>query len=59
MWNWRIAFVIVLVALPNLAVAGPFGLEMGMSHQVITADAEEIAPNVYRKKRTTQEKHLV
>lgn len=49
MWNWRIAFVIVLVALPNLAVAGPFGLEMGMSHQVITADAEEIAPNVYRK----------
>ena len=49
MLDWRISFVIAVVALPNLAVAGPFGLEIGMSHQVIIADAEEIAPNLYRK----------
>ena len=46
MWDWKISF---LMALPKLVMAGPFGLEMGMSHQVITADTEEIALNRYRK----------
>jgi len=61
---WKISFFIALMALPKLVMAGPFGLEMGMSHQVITEDAEEIAPNLYRKnelpkKSTLFDRYLV
>ena len=47
MWNLKIIPIIVALALPHAATAGPFGLEMGMSHEIVTKGGIEYKPTYF------------